>query len=513
MINYKIPPRYKDIAGKCWYVAVWIIIGVGIMLRMALYLQNRNLIIDDANIVRNVQERGFLELVLPLSYESYAPPVFLWAEKFVSLFWNYGEKAMTFYPLVCGIAALFVFRNIMKRYVSDFALLLPMALMSWTYLLIKYSVMVKQYMPDAFIALLIVHFALSKDIFAMPRKKFVLFWVIAGTISIWASMPAVFMLAGVGFYYAWTCIKAKQWDYARPLILLAAIWIAQFGIYYWFILKSQIQSDYLQNYHHEYFLHALPANSEEWQHNWMRIKEILNNTGGFAQYSLYATIAFISLGLVNMIRKNFGLFVLVAGPVFLTLMAAALNQFSLIDRLILFIMPLLIFTIGYGTGWVLEIRSILVPIVILYIGIDMMKNFNQFKLFHEFQGFHEMTENFAYLQAHHAKGDQIYIHDACVATYAYYTEVHPDKDKWASLKGAHRMNWDTDYEVVTRGVKDTVYFVYTGGFPDEERKKRTTQIEKNMRQADYFEKYISFVYMYVPKEQPAVPQATAQPER
>lgn len=512
MINLKIPAKYREIANKCWYVAVWIIIGIGILLRMALYLQDRNLIIDDANIVRNVQERGFLELVLPLSYESYAPPVFLWAEKLVSLFWNYGERAMTFYPLVCGIGALFVFRSIMRRYISDFALMLPMALMSWTYLLIKYSVMVKQYMPDAFIALLLIHFALRRDIFTMPRKKFVLFWAIAGTVSIWASMPAVFMLTGVGFYYACICIKAKKWDFARPLALLAAIWIAQFGIYYWFILKSQIQSDYLQNYHHEYFLYALPANSEEWDHNWQRIKEILNNTAGFSQYSMYTAIAFICLGLINMIRKNVGLMLLIAGPVFLTLFAAALKQFSLIDRLILFILPLLTLMIGFGVGWLSKIRTIIVPIILLYIGVDIMKNFNQFKLFHEFQGFHEITENFGYLKAHHAKGDQIYIHDACVATYAYYTEVHPDKDKWASLKGAHRMNWDTDYEVVTRDVKDTVYFVYTGGFPDEERKKRTSQIEQHMQQVDYFEKYISFVYMYVPKQQASIPQNAPQPE-
>ena len=67
------------------------------------------------------------------------------------------------------------------------------------------------------------------------------------------------------------------------------------------------------------------------------------------------------------------------------------------------------------------------------------------------------------------------------------------------MLGAHRMHWDSNYTEVTQNLRDTAYFLYTGGFPQAERDNRTKQIEVNMRQVAYFEKAICFVFVYVPK--------------
>src|ERR1043165_1516328 len=85
-------------------IICWLIVTAGVLLRLATFFHNRNLIIDEANIVRNLAERDFGGLVLPLTYEQYAPPVFLWIEKLASLLLGYGEKAMRLYPLLCGLA-------------------------------------------------------------------------------------------------------------------------------------------------------------------------------------------------------------------------------------------------------------------------------------------------------------------------------------------------------------------------------------------------------------------------
>ena len=81
----------------------------------------------------------------------------------------------------------------------------------------------------------------------------------------------------------------------------------------------------------------------------------------------------------------------------------------------------------------------------------------------------------------------------------YYTQLHPGKENWESLTGAHILSWDADYSQVTAGLQDTTYFIYTGGFPDAERNHRTAQIEKNMREVSYAARYICYVYGYVPK--------------
>jgi hypothetical protein len=496
-----IPEKYRSALSLLAKVIVWMIILIGIVLRLVLYFQNRNLIIDEANIVRNLHERNFIELVLPLKYEQYAPPIFLWIEELLSLILGYGEKALRLYPLLSGIASLIIFRSIMRRFVTDGSLWLPMALLSFTYLLIKYSVELKQYMPDAMITLLLVWLALRKDIFTGLRARFILFWCVAGSIAIWASMPSVFCLAAIGIYYFWQVAKERKWDYLRDLIVIAFVWLGQFAAYYWFILKPQIESDYLQGYHFDYFLYGTPSNIEEWKHNYDRIKEILNNVGGYNQYSFYLTSFFVLAGIILMVRKNFGFFILVTTPIILTLLAAALNQYTLIDRVILFLLPLFTVLLGYGVDQLWRVRFFPIKVALVYVGVFMIWNFNMFWLFERKLGFQELTEGMDYLKVKGAKGDQLFVHDASVPPYIYYTELHPDKNNYQALLGAHILTWDQNYADVTLNVSDTAYFIYTGGFPDHERNKRTAEIEKNMQQVDYFRKndWFVFVYTYAPK--------------
>src|SRR4051812_35183583 len=120
-------------------IFIGIIIAFGIFLRLITFFHNRNLIIDEANIVRNLAERGFGGLVLPLSYEQYAPPVFLWIEKLLSLLFGYGEQAMRLYPMCCGLGTLFVFPVIARKLMGREAFWLPLAYLANGFIYIKYS--------------------------------------------------------------------------------------------------------------------------------------------------------------------------------------------------------------------------------------------------------------------------------------------------------------------------------------------------------------------------------------
>ncbi len=478
-----------------------LIILTGIILRLILFFQNRNLIIDEANIVRNLAERGFAGLALPLRYEQYAPPVFLWIEELASLLFGYGEKSMRLYPLLSGIAALFVFYKVASKLMGRLALCLPLAFLSFGGIFVKYSVELKQYMPDVLISLLLILAALSWDRLKMRRSRFVLLWAIIGSLAIWSSMPSVFILAGIGFYYAWPLLRERRFRELGPLMIIALVWLAQFALYYELILKPQINSEYLQNYHRGYFLFATPANREEWLHNWTRLEVILKNVGGVSTVAIVTNLALMLVGGVTLLRRRMAQFFLVAFPVALVLVAAALNQFSLIERVVLFIMPLwmLLIGIGFDTLWRLPVY---VKALLLVLGVFMARAQGNFSLFYEYFGFHEITEGMAWIQARGGRGDQLYVHDANVPTYIYYTELHPDRERWRPLFGAHRLTWQDNYSEVTAAIKDTAYFLYTGGFPDHsggERERRTSEIATRMRQVDYFEKYICFVFVYVPR--------------
>src|SRR5687768_15667169 len=79
------------------------IILLGITLRLAYWVHNRDLIIDESNIARNLFERDYGRLTTRLDYEQYAPVFFLWMEKTFTLLFGFSEQALRACPLLCGI--------------------------------------------------------------------------------------------------------------------------------------------------------------------------------------------------------------------------------------------------------------------------------------------------------------------------------------------------------------------------------------------------------------------------
>jgi hypothetical protein len=490
--------RYSNISLR---VFTELILLVGVGLRLVLFFQNRNLIIDEANIVRNLSERSYGGLALPLKYEQYAPPVFLWMEKLSSQLFGYSEQAMRLYPLLAGIAATFVMYKLAARLMTKSALWLPVGLMALGAFFIEYSTVMKQYMPDALIALSLIWLALKWNINELRPDRFVIYWIVAGSLAIWSSMPSVFILAGIGMYYCWHSFRLYQRTRLPQLMIIASAWVLQFAFYYVAILKPQINSDHLQNYHREYFLFATPDNLEEWRHNLERIQEILRHTVGVTNISIWAAVLLIVLGAGNLLLRRTANFLLVALPCLFVLAAAALDQYSLIPRVILFMMPLLMLLMGVGFDVLMQqIRP--VRFAAAALGLYMLYAGSGFYFIRHPLRFHEITNGLGWIRDRGGRGDQLYVHDANVPTYIYYTQLHPQKAQWAQLYGAHKLTWEDDYTELTKNLRDTAYFIYTGGFPEGERARRTAEIERNMKQVAYFEKDICFVFVYAPKSAP-----------
>jgi hypothetical protein len=488
-------------------VLVELYIITGVLLRLFTFFHNRCLIIDEANIVRNLAERNFMGLLHPLSYEQYAPPVFLWIEKASSLLFGYGEKAVRLYALLCGLGVLAVFPSLAKKLSLREGQWLPVVYVATGFIFIRYSAEVKQYMPDTLIALSLIWLALHWDIRSYSKKRFVLYWVAAGSLAIWSSMPSVFILAAIGCYYAWISLRENRYTNFGPLSVIAIIWLAQFAFYYAAILKAQINSDYLQQFHQEYFLIPFPRHKAELAHNWERLEDILGNVGGWSGVAMAANIIFLVVGGVHLFRKRKDHLILIGLPIILVLAAAAFRQFSLIDRVILFMMPLWALFIGFGFQVLWRGRWPIKSLLVLVSGFNVYAYADVGLFWHPFED-HQITRGMAWIQDRGARGTQVYVHHASIPSYIYYTQLHPHKSQWAAIRDAHLLNWELNYTDVTRNVRDTAYFLYTGGFAGIERDKRLQQIAQNMQQVGYYEYATCTVYVYVPKaDQAAVTDA------
>jgi hypothetical protein len=87
----------------------WILISIGIVLRLIQYMINRSLWLDESFLALNIINRSFEQLFMPLDYGQVAPVGFLMVERLnVQLFGN-NEYSLRLLPLIAGICSLFLF--------------------------------------------------------------------------------------------------------------------------------------------------------------------------------------------------------------------------------------------------------------------------------------------------------------------------------------------------------------------------------------------------------------------
>ncbi len=487
---------YFSVPDRFFKIVAFAIMLVGIVVRTAVFLQNRNLYIDEANIARNIYERSFLQLALPLSYEQYAPPVFLWMLKLFTEIFGYGEAAFRMYPLLAGTASIILLYLILKEITSLRSLWYPLGLFVVSYMSIRYASELKQYMSDVMIVLALILLALKTDVLKMRHGKFILIWLAAGTLAIWSAMPSVFVLTGVGFYYFRQLIAHKQSGKLWVIIVTGLLWLVQFAIYYLLILKTQIESSYLQNFHQEYFLFATPENKEEWLHNWNVIKNLIQEAGGFWQYALYFNTGLLLTGGIAFIIREPAKALLILVPLAAVITAAALNQYSLIPRVAFFMTPLFLLLIGYGLHWLISLKSAPLSLVLYAFGSYCIYSLNMIKLAWQPLETEQITDAMSFVMSRDInQGDRLFVHNGAGPAFIYYTQIHPEQSKWNRINNAHLLLWDADFDALARNSEGRTAYIFTSVDINKLSAKKSI-IEKYCTETAKLEKQGCYAYVF-----------------
>lgn len=457
-------PANKD---KIFVWLAYAAITLGIAIRIVVYLQNRNLMIDEANVARNIYERGFAQLLLPLSYEQYAPPLWLWAVKASSLLFGMGELALKLTPFISGIAAILLLFLVLKQLNLQKSAWYALMLFATGYIFIRYGTELKQYMTDTAIALALIWLALRTQIQSFKPIKLFSVWLLAGSIAIWFSMPSVFVLAGVGAYYFSLYWQQNSVKKSVPIILAALFWIIQFAAYYWFILREQANSEYLQNFHKDYFLSATPFSAKELDHNISLLSQLLGETAGFTFLAKTMHTLLILWASVFLLRKRLPVFVLLVIPLILLLVAAAANQYTLIPRVAIFMMPILLILIAYGLNKLMEYRNMYFKSLVITACVVCIVNVSALRFFVTPMHSEQLTDAMAICNMHNVQGDALYIHHGATPAYIYYTALHPKHKEWEKLKDARLLKWDSDYNSLAASAPYPCAFIFTSIAEDE----------------------------------------------
>lgn len=192
------------------------LIAFGAALRTWQFLGRGTLWLDEAAIARNVLARSWRELLDPLDYAQIAPRGFLLATKAATAVFGANAHALRLYAFLLSIAALPLFFRLASRVLPERASLIALGMFAVLGRPIYYGSEAKQYGGDAFFAALLLLLAVPV-VRGEPGVRHGVRLALAGTVAVWFSQPAVFVLAGVAVavMYAGTWRAAGVGDPVR----------------------------------------------------------------------------------------------------------------------------------------------------------------------------------------------------------------------------------------------------------------------------------------------------------
>ena len=403
----------------------WAVAGVGVLLRLVVWGQARSVYLDEVNLLRNFVERDYAGLFQPLSYEQYAPPLFSVLMKAVVQAFGTGELAIRLVPLLAGCAMLLLFRGLALRWLPPLWAVLAVAFLAFGSLFIDYATICKQYSTDGLAAVGLVVLATRQLRAATFGPRAALGWALGGAALVWVSMPAVFVLAGVGVALAWHYRTQLRGPVSLRLLGVGATWALSFLVYFKLLLQADAQSDYLQNFHHDAFLAFPPRSGAQWQLLGSQLGGLVDKAFGKTALALAVAAVGAAVGVGQLLRRPSVRTWLLLVPLVACLAASALHYYSLIARLVLFMLPLLLLVLFIGFGVASRWRwlggVLLVGTVLTLANQQRLKHFVV-----PFQAdYADARAGLAYVAQHQQPGEPVFIAHSLAPVAYYYLHLHP----------------------------------------------------------------------------------------
>jgi hypothetical protein len=252
------------------------------------------------------------------------------------------EFALRLFPLLAGLISLWLFYRLLTRVTYGIGLLIPLALFAFNPRLVYYSSEVKQYIVDVTVTILLLLLA-APAFSASPRKQDFAWLTLAGLLALWFSHPALFVLAGIGL--ALVVIILQRRDYSSfPLVIgMGIVWLISIVFLYVLILKDLSQNAYMR----EYWLGAFAPMPLWSDWTWFATSIPTNIRLQFGMP--YAPLLVFLIMLIGWIvlwfhQQEYALIFVFLGLV--TLIASALQFYPLMERMILFLVPVGLILIG-----------------------------------------------------------------------------------------------------------------------------------------------------------------------
>jgi hypothetical protein len=316
-------------------------LGLGLSARLVQYAFNRSLWLDEAFLALNLLRRDFAGLLGPLDDYQTAPAGFLWVEKALVRLLGDSEYALRLFPLLGGLAAVFLFYHLAKTSLGMRGTLLAVTLLSWSQPLIYFASEVKPYATDVLCAVLVYELCLPwLDDGRLPSWRRVMLVGLAGAALVWFSYPVVFVLASLGVALLLRPLIGWQWRACLRLAVVPLAWAAGLALLYVLApgLRSSLDSGFLQSFWGSFFASFPPRSISDVYWFAQLFFDFLVQSAGMPFYGLAALLWLA--GLVALWQKGrWPVALSLSLPLGLAAAAAALHRYPFYGRTLLFAVP------------------------------------------------------------------------------------------------------------------------------------------------------------------------------
>jgi hypothetical protein len=203
-------------------IVALVVLGIG--LRVAQYIANRSLWIDEADVALNLLSRSFGQLTEPLDFGQGAPLGFLFAEEAATRVFGYSEYSLRLFPLMCGTVSVLAFAVLARRVLSRSAAPFAVLLFAVADGLIYYSSELKPYSTDVAASVLLM-LAANTLVRRAPSAASAAALALGGLVLLAFSFPAVLGVTAVAVTVTVAAILRRP-AALRPATLVAvAVWL------------------------------------------------------------------------------------------------------------------------------------------------------------------------------------------------------------------------------------------------------------------------------------------------
>ena len=331
-----------------------VLVGLGVALRTWAYLGRTSLWLDEILLGRNIIELPLGTLLTePLRLDQVAPRGFLLVEKLAVTLLGPSEFALRLFPFLCGLASLLLFWRLAVRVLDGYAVPVAVGLFSIGVPLVKYSAEVKQYGVDALAAsaLLLLTVRLRDE--SVPQSRLLLAGAL-GFVVTWFSQTSVLVMAGIGLATAIEWMIARDRRSSQILVRTMPLWAVAAAIAALEGTRSMTPStrEFMQDFWRVGFVPWPVYAPSNFAWLWNRAVDLFANPWllRYPWPMLFPLVALV--GLARLWSRRRILALLVAGPVIVTLLAAAAHQYPLLGRVTLFLVPGILLATAAGIEWI-----------------------------------------------------------------------------------------------------------------------------------------------------------------